>query len=556
MMKVVLRIFSCCTPTSPARKHQHLHSLRQSETVGDAQQTPNLPSALVSPSTVRRRPSSPASHSGPTHPPLPLRNKSLSDPTELTSEAGAPSTSYSNEPFAKTEVPASTLPALPTLSHLVQRQIIEHLPHRYRHQPGYELSLVCKRWRDILRTDTYDLSVTPEGLLLLERYPNVRHLQLRGWLSDEQLAQLPRDLTSLDLSACDGFSIKGLTCLLELPLQKLDLCGDRAASESGPPSCLDPFGRKGTGWGRMLAQHPTLTELSLRACEIGDDDAMALAGNPRLRALDLGHNQVSLEGVRELAANRTLQKLGLAANRVDAQGVELLAANATLTALDLGSNHVDRPGVKALMSNTTLVTLCLPDNGLDDWSASRLAQMETLLHLDVSHNQLSDTAAFYFAQNLSISELDLSGNTGIRWKGITLLCKKIRLYMLSLGELDIGDEEAKSLATCETLRDLRLMRTNITTSGLAALIKSPSIETLDLSDNTGLRGKDAEVLAQSPTLNRLILKNCWIGPSVPTLAKSHTLRHLDVRGCFLDQRASVALTQSGIPSILRSPSGL
>ena len=160
---------------------------------------------------------------------------------------------------------------------------------------------------------------------------------------------------------------------------------------------------------RLQQNDPTLTELSLEAANLSDQEvtelANALAKNKTLTSLNLSNNHITEAGAHALASalttNTMLTSLYLADNQINANSVRALTraleVNTTLTELDLSDNPIADAGARALAGvfdvNKTLTGLRLANSYIGDDGASALAGVlkpnGSLSALDLTRNPLT-----------------------------------------------------------------------------------------------------------------------------------------------------------------------
>jgi hypothetical protein len=263
-------------------------------------------------------------------------------------------------------------------------------------------------------------------LASLRDHPSLRRLCLRGDVGD---------LTELEtLLLSDNSKIT------ELEIHRSFVWGPPI---TGLPRVLE-----------ALARRPTLTELRLRYCRLGCDEArllrMALCNIPILQRLDLAGNDLGSDGLAELAPalyrNTSIKVLNLSGNDLmDIESAEILRdilhSNKTMTALDLSRNGLGRTtgavdGIAdGLGSNSTLLKIdlsncCLGDEGVSSLAQAFGARNTTLQKLKLVSNVISSTGIGVLLEAMehssnSITDLELDCNLLIKDEGATLLARSL-----------------------------------------------------------------------------------------------------------------------------------
>lgn len=189
-------------------------------------------------------------------------------------------------------------------------------------------------------------------------------------------------LTHLQSSGYTRMRAPGLAALGRLPLVELSLCA--AHAHGAAPAGLAPLA-------------PTLRALELRASEVDDAGAAAIARLTQLTRLMLHHNRVSRDGVAALAAGLTeLRDLLLSYNPADAVDAGPLSALKALTHLQIdyrrdADEQAADAAQSALLRCTRLVSLRLTAGRVSSWVVHQLKTKLPLLE------DLTDSNGFLLA---------------------------------------------------------------------------------------------------------------------------------------------------------------
>ena len=172
---------------------------------------------------------------------------------------------------------------------------------------------------------------------------------------------------------------------------------------------IEPFKTSKPDFHTQLLQvfdnHNSLIELNLRANQIGDAGAQALATaleqNTSLTELNLFDNQIGAAGAQALAkalqTNSSLRVLDLSRNQIGNEGAQALVTalqtKSSLSTLALFDNQIGPEGAQALASalqtNSSLIKLSLGYNHIGD--AGALAAIDNALVANNNTKELKST---------------------------------------------------------------------------------------------------------------------------------------------------------------------
>uniref|UniRef100_A0A7S1N8M4 Uncharacterized protein n=1 Tax=Eutreptiella gymnastica TaxID=73025 RepID=A0A7S1N8M4_9EUGL len=371
-----------------------------------------------------------------------------------------------------------------------------------------------------------DQQPTPEEevtIIEMLGYPNCRSLRTTDWALDAFQVALPvgrsRSIRSLSI-AHSGIDSAG-ACAIALASLDVDVMASLSFGQ------VD-LGDDGAGALAEAIRHaPRLTDVVLERCEFGPDGLVALAeavaASPRLRSLTVKACTLEeadlvclLDGVCRSSALRELA-LGFTPIGVHSAGAAALGdvvCLAQLERLGLDFTNLGDHGIqslaKGLAKSKTLTDLSLKGNHLGDAGVATLAEVlaqSPLRRLVVSDNNIGPFGVMAFSEALQ---------------------KAGQLEDLHMGSTCLGLDGclhlARAVVRSGTLKALRLQGCSIDSEGVELLgeaLGDSRLETLELGNNqAGLVGVQA--LAKG-------------------IAKSQTLRHLDLTSNLLDAGAAQAL---------------
>ena len=248
--------------------------------------------------------------------------------------------------------------------------------------------------------------VTPYGLEVVRAFRHLEQLDLRDCtLTDDgaaHLAGLP--LVTLQFTAVEGLTARGMHTIASLPLRSLELRGDHLDDAALEPLAAQPtldnlqlggvaLGADGGARGAAaLGTIPHLRRLYLCSSTIGDAGVARL--QPSLRSLHLGHcESISDAACSSIARMRGLRFLDLASTQVTAAGLRMLAGLSELEHLDLGFLDLGDQDLAALAAFGNLRSLSLAfGRALSDAAIDTLEQLEQLQTLDLAAAEISPAA--------------------------------------------------------------------------------------------------------------------------------------------------------------------
>jgi Ran GTPase-activating protein (RanGAP) involved in mRNA processing and transport len=177
-----------------------------------------------------------------------------------------------------------------------------------------------------------------------------------------------------------------------------------------------------------------LASLNLSACNIGDDNAIALA--------------------ELLTEHTSMRALTLRANNFSAVAAKAFA-RLSLSQLDLSANDVCEAAAPLLASDTAVLRLSQARIKTSDILEASLGSRH-ISSLDLSYNQIDDAGASHLATVGSIGALDISGNRDLTDAGVTKLLQTKALEALGLTDTQVSAKAFIAMQAKSTLERLAI----------------------------------------------------------------------------------------------------
>ncbi len=256
----------------------------------------------------------------------------------------------------------------------------------------YEAELKCVRSLNLR-----DVNVSADFLNFInDNCPKIEHLSLPQSVTNEDLAFLSSNLTSLELLGCRNITDDGLKEVSKLKnLTWLNLRWCNITNEGL----------------KEVSKLENLTSLNLSWCNITDDGLKDVSKLKTLTSLSLsGCRKITYEGLKEVSKLENLTSLNLAlCTKITAEGLKEVSKLKNLTLLDLvGCTEITNEGLK------------------------EVSKLENL------------------------TWLDLAGCTEITDEGLKEVSKLENLTWLSLWKCNITDEGLKEVSKLKNLTSLHL----------------------------------------------------------------------------------------------------
>ena len=356
-------------------------------------------------------------------------------------------------------------------------------------------------------------SVSSDVLKLLVTLPDLRHLRFTdaSQLDDAALDNLGgiAELVSIDLQTNTKFTtagwknlgrLKKLEVLLlptvEIPLAELAAVADPKALRSLEVLVSD---ERECGELRRFENLQSLTLTDKNPKKLGDGGIRLIGPLKKLRRFDASRTHVGDGAMTTLAASKELRELRLARTLVTDAGIEALSDLVKLQTLDLTGSQIGGTGLASFpeLVHLTLTSVNLGKGG---------SELGTLQNLEYLHLGLG---------NPSFEALD----------AVSQLPK---LKTLNLNMTRTTDEVLKNLKCTETLERLMVPNTLITDEGVIALKACKKLIYLHV-ENTRLTDACVPTLIQLSLRDLVLVRTNVTEKHLDELMKSKTLHrvHLD-----------------------------
>ena len=254
-----------------------------------------------------------------------------------------------------------------------------------------------------------------------------------------------------------------------------------------------------------IAKFEKLEDLNLEGCKISDDSLASISQRETLKRLRLGKTTVSDNGLVSLKAMKQLELLDLSdCNQITSDGLANLSGLTKLRNLSIGSPLIADDGLKHLVALTNMVALSLKGCAVTDAKFDALAGMSKLKEFDMFRTRGGDRALGVISNCKEITKLKLR-DSAITNKGlIEHITKFENLTSMDLGETQISDEALIAIGKLSKLEDLNLLRTKVTSAGVAELGRL-KLKRLNLDDIASIGDSVVQHVAKIPSLEFLHL---------------------------------------------------
>ena len=317
------------------------------------------------------------------------------------------------------------------------------------------------------RLETVNLhnsSVTDDGLLMLEKVPSIKRLNLRrtSGISGPGMAVFERlpNLEILELlynsSSVDNDALGYVAKLDKLRL--LDLRG-----------CLQ-VGDEGL---KKLSTLKNLKDLKLRCTALTDDGVAVVGEMPKLEYLTIEDARVEGEGLASLSKNDNLKAVTLFRTYVDDSVLDHLSGNPGLKLLNLRDTAVEGMGLEKLeASHDSLKVLNLSETIVSDDTLDYVLPFKALEELHLWQNDVSDAGLAKLTALPKLKKLILKECRDVTNDGLAELAKIGTLQSLDLSDTSIDDDGLETLKALSNLKTLNVAATGVTRDGADALVEA------------------------------------------------------------------------------------
>jgi len=216
--------------------------------------------------------------------------------------------------------------------------------------------------------------------------------------------------TSVDDSGVEALlKLPNLRYLTFSPIERYEKAGFGAPQWSYPS--IERHNERPRVTGKTLkacSQSHTLESIDLWDTKVESKDLGALAACPKLGSVGLS-NVIDEETVGHLQACKRLSNLSIGNREVSAQEIERLAAWKGLRSLTIMRAHLSKEALLALAKLETVQVLHLMDCGLTDESLQYLKGSPKLALLDLTRNEINGPGLVHVSK-LNLKGLELTFN--------------------------------------------------------------------------------------------------------------------------------------------------
>lgn len=305
---------------------------------------------------------------------------------------------------------------------------------------------------------------------LLGTLSKLRSLSLRhGRFKDDDLRPLSqlKQLTSVELQSLN-FNGNGLQHLKQSK-------GIKSLKLSNNPV----WSPKESIW---LQEFPLLEHLELAFTDADDSTLAALTGHTELKTLVLDQTAVSSQGMEQLPNHPQLSHLSLRGCNLGKQNDDVFKEFITETPLILNlSKSTISDAALAHLKKLPLVQLDLSQTNVSDVGLQYLAGHEFLQQLDLSFTRCADQGLFETLPTLPLELLSLRG-LQLSERVLQTLGNCDSLETLSLADTNVADSWLSELSNAMALEHLILYNTQVKGHELSSLAVLPGLSYLDLSN--------------------------------------------------------------------------
>ncbi|REK23912.1 MAG: hypothetical protein DWQ42_14165 [Planctomycetota bacterium] len=323
------------------------------------------------------------------------------------------------------------------------------------------------------------------------------------------------------------------------------LAFDRPVPAEEPNSSLaDELEDKGC---QLIRQDGYVISVAI-AGAASDADVAKLGGFQELRSVSLAGDGLTLQSVRSIAKIDGVTALGLSLESLDSSWLEAVSDCHQLTSIGISSrseNSFDDMGLAQLSKLRKLVRLSLLGRGISVAAMEQIGELKSLENLELIVGNVPD-ASLRPIGNLPRLESLLVSSTQLTGAGLRNLETATQLRDLTIWFADIDTAGAQSLANMPALRTLVLVEANVSDEDVELIVENEFLELLSLSGhrltNYSHRHRPGTPLVSRPS-NRMPLPNRITDQSLPSIARSASLRELDLSGTSITDASVVQLAR-------------
>lgn len=338
--------------------------------------------------------------------------------------------------------------------------------------------------------------------------------------------------------------IRGLPQLSSLLLSEFPVLEDAALASAlrGLPSLAElRLHRCNVGQESLkaLATCPKLSRLDLNECPNVDDDALASLGAcaalSELRLYDM--QRLNDQGISRLGERSRIRELRVDGRQFTGEGWDSFGRQAQLATLTVYTARLSAEGVGAIARIASLRQLALEGCSLTDEMLEPFAATSRLESLSLEGNPISGSGLRAFSANQSLRSLAIDGDCPITDEGLGLLVKQWpRLEVLELGPGAYSLAGFSSLADLKQLADLSIEQPQADDRWALALEKMARLKNLTLED-WKITGSGLDHLRHLKALTYLRLNGCKSvdDSALPALREFKRLSELHLNDCGLSE---------------------
>lgn len=228
-----------------------------------------------------------------------------------------------------------------------------------------------------------------------------------------------------------------------------------------------------------IAAMESLRDLSLYACDVGDQEIRAIAKMTNLTDLSITDCPLSDEGLRWLATLNALEYLDVSGTDITGDGIAHLQSLNRLQELVLSNTYVTDDDLVKLPRSLQHLDLAWCD--VSDASIARLSEFPKLRSLDLEDTEVTEQGIRNLCRFGHLRILNLSG-IPLTSKTIADLTQIRGLKNLQLSHLDLTDDVILAIASLDGITDLNLSETNLNDESLMKLATMKDVELIDVSN--------------------------------------------------------------------------